>query len=166
MCEAYLSEIRIFPWTFAPKGWALCNGALLQIAQNNALYSLLGINFGGDGKTTFGLPNLIGRVPIHLGTKYGFAKSGGEVSHKLTVAEIPAHTHQAVASGDTANSGAAAGNYWGVSTYPLYASGTPTASMAGNAISTIGTDTPHQNMAPSLVLNFCICTIGVYPPRD
>lgn len=166
MSEAYISEIRLFTWSYAPNGWAFCDGSILQIVQNQALYSLIGKAYGGDGVKTFGLPDLRGRVPIQWGTKFPYAQNGGEISHKLTLAEIPTHTHLPTASGDSANSGAAAGNYWGVSSYQLYSSDTPSAAMSTNAVSTTGTDTPHQNMAPSLVLNLCICMVGLYPPRD
>src|SRR3954468_937159 len=98
MAEPFLSEIRVFSFNFAPKGWALCNGQLLPINQNQALFSLLGTTYGGNGQTTFALPNLQGRVPIHMGNGHNLGQAGGETAHTLTISEIPTHTHSAVAT--------------------------------------------------------------------
>ena len=162
---AYLSELRIFSFPFAPKGWVVCDGRLLPIAKNTALYSLLGTAYGGDGQVSFGLPDLRMRVPMHVGTGITLGQLGGEATHQLLVAEIPSHTHSPMASKTDPNTGSPSNAYWcqntGVSPY-----GPPgTQTMATAAVIPTGNDVPHENMSPYLVVNICICVAGIFPTR-
>jgi microcystin-dependent protein len=170
MSDPYLAEIKIVGFNFAPRGWAFCDGQILPINQNQALYSLLGTTYGGDGRTTFALPDLRGRTPIHMGTGSGLTQRNlgsrsGEERHSLTVNEIPSHTHVARASsvsGDapvpTGNVLAAANNAYGPpnNLTPLHA-GSLAASGAGQG---------HENMQPYLTLSFCIALQGLFPSRN
>jgi microcystin-dependent protein len=165
MSTPYLSEIKIFSFSFAPKGWALCNGQLLPINQNQALFSLLGTTYGGDGITNFALPNLQGRIPIHTGNGFVLGELGGEQTHTLVNTEMPEHTHSAIASSNAANSGAAPGNFWANGNQPAYASST-NAAMSTASVSSVGGGQPHENMAPYLVLNFCIALSGIFPSQN
>lgn len=165
MATPFLSEIRIFSFTFAPKGWAFCNGQLLPINQNQALFSLMGTTYGGDGKTTFALPNLQGRMPIHEGAGFTLGQVGGEQNHTLISPEMPLHTHAATASSNPANAGAAPGNFWANGNQPAYASNA-NASLAPATVNNIGGSQPHDNMPPYLVLNFCIALSGIFPSQN
>ena len=168
MAEPFLSEIRIMPFVFAPKGWALCNGQLLPINQNQALFSLLGTTFGGDGQTTFALPNFQGRTPIHVGNGHTLGEQGGAQSHTLSITELPTHTHSLQGSSVLGNSvnpkSVTAGNVLASDPGNAYAS-TSDALTALNAasISNIGGSQAHLNMQPFLVLNFCIALQGIFP---
>src|SRR5690348_9824796 len=115
MSEPFIAEIRIISFTYPPKGWAFCNGQLLPINQNQALFSLLGTMYGGDGRTTFALPNLQGRTPFHVGPGFTQGQTGGEDAHTLTGNELPAHTHQAIASSNAADQASPVNNYWAAS---------------------------------------------------
>ena len=164
MPTPYLSELKIFPYGFVPKGWALCDGRVLPINQNQVLFSLLGTAYGGNGTTTFALPNLMGAVPMHVGTKMIRGQTGGESTHKLIISEIPLHTHQAIASSlpnpdiNTPNN-----NFWATTpTYDYYGSES-NGQMSPNAIGLTGLSYPHDNMAPYLVLNICIAITGLFP---
>lgn len=164
--EPFVGEIAIVAFDFPPVGWALCNGQILSIAQNTALFSLIGTYYGGNGVNTFALPNLQGRVPIHQGGGFVIGQAGGEAVHLLTTAEVPAHTHALL--GDTANgtSDTPAGlhparNPAGI---PAYGAGAG-ASMAADAIGATGGGTPHNNLPPYLTLNFIIALTGIYPSR-
>jgi microcystin-dependent protein len=166
MTEAYLGEIRIYAFNFPPTGWALCNGQELQINQNQALFALLGTNYGGNGVTTFALPNLQGRVPIHVASDYALGQAGGEAAHALTIAEMPAHRHIPVASGAAADKPSPDGNQWAVNAnYQAYSSQS-NESLSPAAVAEAGAGLPHENMSPYLALNFCIALMGVFPPRD
>lgn len=171
MADPFLGEIRLFGFSYAPQGWAKCDGQLLQIQQNNALYSLLGIRYGGDGRTNFNLPDLRGRVPLHRGTGYTIGQKGGVEGVSLTYDTLPAHNHPAygtTAPGDTwkPNSATALATSTDA-TDPIYlAPQTSMLSMNAAVISVSGGNQPHNNMQPSLVLNFCIATTGIYPPRS
>jgi microcystin-dependent protein len=165
MAEPFLSEIRIVSFSFPPKGWALCNGQLMQINQNQALFALLGTTYGGDGRTTFALPNLQGRVPFHVGNGFTLGQTGGEAGHTLSLPELPAHRHRAFGTSATADQASPAGNLWAQGAASAYG---PTADvpMSPMALSNAGGSQPHENMAPYLVLNFVIALQGVFPPRS
>ena len=165
MSEPFLSEIKIVSFNFAPKGWALCNGQLLPINQNQALFSLLGTTYGGDGRVNFALPNLQGRIPIHFGNGHTLGEVGGEENHTLIASEMPAHTHTFSASNATPNQGTPAGNMW-ASNSGAYSSAQPGATMNLASISTAGGSQPHTNLQPFLVLNFIIALQVIFPSRS
>ncbi|MGZ3837493.1 MAG: phage tail protein [Flavisolibacter sp.] len=168
MATPYIGEIRLFGGNFAPFGWAFCNGQLLSIAENSALFNLIGTTYGGDGQNTFALPDLQGRVPLHMGTGPGLSafvigESGGTETETLTVSQIPSHTHvvSAAASGQSDNP---AGNVWGGSTGGLPYSASPgTLTMNAGSIQASGGSQPHENMTPFLVVSYIIAIEGVYP---
>jgi microcystin-dependent protein len=176
MAEPFLGELRLFSFAFAPKYWALCNGQLLPINQNQALYSLLGNYYGGDGKTTYALPDLRGRTPIHRGGSSGanpgyvIGQAGGEQVHTVTGNEMPRHSHSVMVSlggGDTANpSGKLLATT--VENFPAYASASSANAIELNpkSVANAGGGQPHQNMQPFLTLSFCIALRGIYPTRD
>ncbi|MCS7459125.1 tail fiber protein [Paenibacillus doosanensis] len=169
MSEPFLGQIALFSFPFPPKGWALCNGQLLQISQNTALFSILGTVYGGDGVRTFALPNLQGRVPIHTREVPGestitLGMSAGEASHTLTIGEMPTHTHAVAASGDTATSKTPQNNLWAKTAVSSYHT-TYNARMSAAAVKTAGGSQPHENMQPYLTLNFCIALQGIFPSR-
>lgn len=182
MAEPFLAEIRIFPFGYAPKGWALCNGALLQIQQNTALYSLIGITFGGDGRTNFNLPDLRGRVPVHPGPQtsrtdaVAYGQKGGAEIVAVTTAQLPAHTHPVyanAANGDMVTPvTSTAGFIWAEADLPdstlqnAYSPATvPIATMDPTIISNEGGGVAHNNIQPSQPVNYCIALTGYYPPR-
>jgi microcystin-dependent protein len=165
MSEPFLGEIRIFSFNFPPKGWALCNGQLLQISTNQALFSLLGTTYGGDGRTTFALPNLQGRVPFHIGSSFTQGQSSGEAAHTLTISEIPTHTHVPVGSSNNASAVSPASNLWASLSGGGYLS-TANTTMNPASILSSGGSQPHDNMSPYLVLNFCIALTGIFPSQN
>jgi len=166
----YIGEIRLFAGSFAPSGWALCNGQLLSINQNMALFSLLGTTYGGDGQTNFALPNLQGRVPIHASNEFVIGQTGGEVAHTITLNELPEHTHAATAtrqgSKQEGTSNDPNGHYPAASPTNAYGttSGTNMATTTLNT-STTGNGIPVNNMQPYLVVSYIIALQGVYPSR-
>lgn len=174
MSEAFLSEIRIMSYGFAPRGWAQCNGQLLPINQNQALFSLLGTTYGGDGRVNFALPDLRGRVAIHRGAayrggpSYTLGEKAGEAAHTVTMNEMPTHVHS-VAASSAANNGVAApaNNYLGGAnnTYHAVKNASLTTINSGTVTNTGGSQ-PHNNMQPYLTLNFCICLMGVFPSQN
>ena len=166
MAAPYLGELRIFSFSFAPRGWALCNGQLLPINQNQALFSILGTTYGGNGTTNFALPNLQGRVPMHTATAYPLGSTGGEDSHQLTAAEIPGHTHQANGSTKPANTRSITGNVWATTSTNQYAMGSATTNLNPAAIADTGSGAAHENRPPMLGLNICIALTGIYPSRS
>jgi microcystin-dependent protein len=163
MAEPFLSEIRIMSFGFAPKGWALCNGQLLPINQNQALFSLLGTTFGGNGQTTFALPDLRERVPIHVGSGHTIGERGGEQAHTLSIAEMPTHTHTVKASTQLGDQTVPAGNFLARSHYNLYGNPANLTALAPATVANVGGSQAHLNMQPFLVLNFCIALQGIFP---
>ncbi|HEY3567645.1 MAG TPA: tail fiber protein [Thermoanaerobaculia bacterium] len=166
MAEPFLSEIRIMSFGFPPKGWALCDGQLLPINQNQALFSLLGTTYGGDGRVNFGLPDLQGRVPIHMGSGHTLGERGGEQGHTLSISEIPTHTHSLVGTSSTGSLIIAAGNLLGTSPSQMYqAPDNNLAAMSAASIANVGGSQAHLNMQPFLVLNFSIALQGIFPSQ-
>lgn len=181
MADPFVAEIRIFPFNFAPKGWAFCDGQILPISQNTALFSLLGTNYGGDGKSTFALPNLQGNAALDAGQGQGLSprslgQIGGSQTVTLLVSEMPAHNHvlfgcdaDATATSPTGQLPAKGqwdnGTSFGV--VGAYSTGTPgNVMMAPQALNVAGQSLPHDNMQPYLTLNFCIALQGIFPPRS
>lgn len=165
MGTPFIGEVKIMAFNFAPKGWAACNGQLLPINQNQALFSLLGTTYGGDGRVNFALPNLQGRVPLHLGNGFTQGQAGGEAAHTLSIGELPTHTHTPGASSAGASVSNPVGNLWADAGKNNYNTATNT-TMAPQAISNVGGSQPHDNMSPYLVLNFCIALQGVFPSQN
>lgn len=166
MSEPFLGEIRLFALNYAPKGWALCNGQMLPINQNQALFSLLGTTYGGNGQTTFALPDLQGRAPVHFGGSMNLGESAGEAAHILTTQEMPAHTHLVSAASAAANAVSPEGRVWAAKENSYAPVDAPEYTMSPAALSSAGGSQPHSNMQPYQVLNFCIAMQGIYPSRD
>ncbi|GGA12684.1 tail Collar domain-containing protein [Paenibacillus marchantiophytorum] len=173
--DPFVGEICLFPFNFAPKGWAFCNGQLLPISQNTALFSLLGTYYGGDGKSTFALPDLQGRVPMHPGqgaglSLYDLGQTGGSDTVTLLNAELPIHSHSLQYGATPGSQEAPTGQIWkdtgGRRGALAYTGAVNTAAMGAEAILPSGGGQPHNNMQPYLTLNFCIALQGVYPPRS
>lgn len=164
MSEPFLGEIRLFPFAYAPQGWALCDGSLLEIPKNMALFTLLGVTFGGDGVKTFGLPDLRGRVPACPGFAVKYGQMGGEEGHVLTLGEIPWHTHQAMSSSASGTTKEAPGHVWAGSATKPYRD-TANDWMNLQALTLSGEGKAHNNMQPYIVGNYCIATAGIYPTR-
>lgn len=184
MTTPYVSEIRLMAFNFAPKGWAFCNGQLLPIAQNQALFALLGTTYGGDGIRTFALPNLQGRVPIHAGPGYNLGQSGGENTHTLATAEMASHNHALTGQNSVsqtvqgsalpgpthylANAQVALANTspQAYATADYYGTGPANRTFAATAIGQTGNSQGHPNEQPYLVLTFCIALVGIFPTRS
>jgi microcystin-dependent protein len=169
MSEPFLAEVRIMSFNFAPRGWSFCNGQILPINQNQALFALLGTTYGGNGTTTFALPNLQGCVPIHAGNGFTQGQSGGEASHMLVTAEMPAHTHQAHAYSGAASTQNPGGNSWArdaASITSPYGKGTASGAMNAGNVALAGGNQSHNNMQPYLVLSYCIALQGIFPSRN
>ena len=175
MSNPFLAEIRIFPFNFAPKGWAFCDGQILPLSQNTALFSLLGTTYGGDGKSNFALPNMQGNAPMFYGQGPGLSlhdigETGGSDTVTLLDSEIPSHSHALMASSHAANIDTPGPNNSMARTTPalLYTppgTGVTAVQMSDNVIAPAGGDQPHNNLMPYLTLNFCIALQGVFPPR-
>ena len=171
MAEPFLSEIRIFSFNFPPKGWAFCNGQLLPINQNQALFSLLGTVYGGNGQTNFALPNLRGRAPIHEGSGHTLGEAAGSTAVTIGQQQMPAHTHflnnnMAVVDANTnATQGAPSGNNWANTGKAQWSTSAPNAVMNPQSVGNVGGSQPHTNMQPYLILNFCIALQGIFPSQ-
>jgi len=164
MAEPFLSEIRIMSFNFAPKGWALCSGQLLPINQNQALFSLLGTTYGGDGRVTFSLPDLRGQVPIHVGRGHTLGERGGEQAHTLSIAEMPTHSHVLNGTSNQGGNTPAANTVLGKSApQAAYGGASNLVPQAPQSISSAGGSQPHLNMQPFLTLTFCIALQGIFP---
>lgn len=181
MSEPFLGEIKIIAWNFPPKGWAFCNGQLLPINQNQALFAILGTTYGGNGQTTFGLPNLEGRVPAHVGNGIVLGQLGGQQSHTLNISELPAHTHALVVDNVGADTTSANGNTPastltvaqgiaartdGTTTPVTIFAPSPNSTMNPAAVVATGGNQPHENMSPYLVVNFVIALQGIFPSQN
>ena len=169
MADAFIGEIRAFGFNFAPRGWATCEGQLLTISQNTALFSLLGTNYGGNGQTTFALPDLRGRSAVGYGQspfgRYGFGEERGDSTVTLLASEMPAHAHGVNASTGNASTGEAVGNLPAQSARNVYGLASA-ATMAAGAITNSGGSQPHNNMSPYLTTIYCIALQGIFPPRS
>ena len=171
MSEPFLSEIKIVSFNFPPKGWALCNGQLLPINQNQALFSLLGTTYGGNGQTNFALPNLRGRVPIHEGSGHTLGEAAGSTAVTINIQQLPTHPHtlnsnMAVVDANTnATQGAPTGNNWANTGKTQWCTSQPNAVMNPQAVTNVGGSQPHNNMMPYLVLNFIIALQGIFPSQ-
>ena len=168
MAEPFLSEIRVMSFVFAPKGWALCNGQLLPINQNQALFSLLGTTFGGDGRVNFALPDLRGRTPIHVGSGHTLGERGGEQAHTLSIAELPTHTHVLQGSSALGNSvnprSVSAGHLLARDPGNAYTSAPQgLVALQAASVTNTGGSQAHLNMQPFLTLSFCIALQGIFP---
>lgn len=162
MAEPFLSEIRIMSFVFAPKGWALCNGQLLPIAQNQALFSLLGTTFGGDGRVNFALPDLRGRVPTHVGSALTLGARGGEQAHTISIGELPQHVHVLNGGNANADNNDPSDRFLGNAT-GLYHSASALVSLNSSMVTNVGGSQAHLNMQPFLTLSFCIALQGIFP---
>lgn len=163
MSEPFLGEVKMISWNYPPKGWAFCNGQMLQISQNQALFAILGTTYGGNGQTTFALPNLQGRLPLHFGDGFNLGQASGETAHTLTLQELPAHNHilqGTAANGDTPTPAtlANANNF--------YSTAGPNTTLTPGSIGNVGGSQPHDNMSPYLALNFIIALQGIFPSRN
>jgi microcystin-dependent protein len=165
MSQPYVGEIRIFAGNFAPAGWMFCSGQLLPISEYETLFNLIGTTYGGDGQSTFGLPDLRGRVPIHMGNGFTLSENGGAESVTLTTSTIPAHTHPCMATTNgqavtTPNNALLAQG-----TNAIYVQGNPNAQMSALSVSMVGGSQPHDNFQPYLCVNFIISLFGVFPSQ-
>jgi len=171
MSEPFVGEIRMFAGNFAPRGWAFCDGQLLAVSQNDALFSLLGTIYGGDGRTTFGLPDLRGRIPIHAGSGPGLlprqlGSKGGSETETITVNQLPSHSHVMRASTNAASGNDPTGGLIGDSpSVDVFTESSPSVSLAPEAISTVGGSRSHTNLMPFLCIHFIIALLGIYPSR-
>ncbi|HSW13535.1 MAG TPA: tail fiber protein [Solimonas sp.] len=169
MAEPFISEIRLFSFSFPPKSWALCNGQLLPINQNQALFSLLGTTYGGDGRVNFALPDLRGRVPMHVGGNHTLGERAGAQAHTLSVDEMPAHVHNMMVSAEAASTANPANALPAITQVPVYRPGSGSIQLAGQEQTTVGStggQQAHLNLQPFLGLSFCIALQGIFPSRN
>lgn len=171
MSEPFLAEVRMVGFNFPPRGWALCDGQILPINQNQSLYSLLGTTYGGDGRTSFALPDLRGRTPIHVGRSNGgvqheLGQKSGEESHTLSEPEMPQHTHKLLATNTGNGSTSPADNVFANAGADLYNAADSLVDLNAGAVSNVGGGQAHENMQPYLALNFCIALRGLFPSRN
>jgi len=165
MGEPYIGEIRMVGFNFAPAGWALCQGQLMAISENDALFNLIGTTYGGDGQTTFALPNLQSRAPVHQGSGFTIGEVAGVESVTLTLSQIPSHNHPALAQSENGNQGSPANGVWAGSTLLQYTNNNANATMKSGLVGQSGGSQPHDNMMPFLTINFIISLYGVYPTQ-
>lgn len=164
MAQPYVGEIRMFAGNFAPAGWMFCEGQLLPISENETLFQLIGTTYGGDGQSTFALPELRGRIPLHQGNGFILAETGGAETVTLTVNQIAAHSHPLVASSGLGNDPNPAANVLAESSVAsLYQSGAPSTAMAAQSVSSVGGSQPHENFQPYLCVNYIISLFGIFP---
>ncbi|MFD2673525.1 phage tail protein [Marinicrinis sediminis] len=169
--DGFLGEIRIFAGRYAPEGWAMCNGQLLAISQNDALYSLIGTTYGGDGINSFALPDLRGRLPLHQGerpsssTLFRMGQRGGSEEITLLSSQMPSHTHS-VSSSKVGSTDNPTNAFWGTGPSPLYSDNSPSSMMSSQAISKSGGNLAHENMMPFLALTYIIALVGTFPTRS
>ena len=167
MSEPFLAEIRIVGFNFAPRGWAFCDGQILPINQNQSLYSLLGTTYGGDGRTSFGLPDLRGRTPIHVSDGHREGQKSGEEKHTLTIAEMPQHSHTFRVANKTFNNRTPDGNVLATSALPTYIDYEATnKTLNTGTVLPVGSEQNHENMQPYIALAFCIALQGLFPSRN
>jgi microcystin-dependent protein len=166
MGQPYVGEIRIFAGNFAPAGWAFCDGSVLPIVENETLFNLIGTTYGGDGQNTFALPDLRGRLPVHMGSGYTIAQAAGEEQVTLTAPQIPAHTHPLAASSAAGTQASPAGNVLaGSAAVALYSGNAPNQQLNPQSVQNAGGNQPHDNMPPFLALSFIISLFGVFPSQ-
>lgn len=165
MSQPFIGEIRMFAGNFAPVGWAFCNGALIPISENDALFNLIGTTYGGDGQNTFALPDLQSRVPVHVGPGFALGQSGGSESVTLSTSQIPAHSHVPEANSNPGTQANPSGGVWAQSTLGQFSSAAPSVTMDPAALGSTGGSQPHDNMVPFLVVNFIISLFGVFPSQ-
>ncbi|MEP6491702.1 MAG: tail fiber protein [bacterium] len=166
MSEPFLSEIKVVSFNFPPKGWALCNGQTLPINQNQALFSLLGTTYGGNGQSTFALPNLQGRLPIHNGNGFTLGQTAGTTSVTVNMTQLPTHQHQLMASSNSAGTTADPSNAFLAPVNGGYATPSNLTTLGPDSITSVGGSQAHNNMMPYLVLNFIIALQGIFPSRN
>ncbi len=166
MSSPYIGEIRLFAGNFAPAGWMFCEGQLLPISEYDTLFNLIGTTYGGDGQSTFALPDLRGRVPVHMGNGFILSQMGGEESVTLTTNQLPAHSHMPQANTGSGTQASPAGNVWANSTNLPYSASAPTAAMDPSAIGMDGGSQPHDNMVPYVCIDFIISLFGIYPTQS
>jgi len=168
MGTPYLGEVKMISWNFAPQGWAFCNGQFLPINQNQALFSILGTTYGGDGRTTFALPDLRGRTPIHMGQGFVLGERGGEYAHTLNISELAAHTHVPNCNGTVggANLGVVTSNYWADGGKSIYSTAAPNTLLLPQATNPVGGSQAHENTCPYLAIYFIIALQGIFPSQN
>ena len=167
MSSPFIGEIRMFAGNFAPVGWAFCNGALIPISENDALFNLIGTTYGGDGQNTFALPNLQSRIPMHVGPGFALGQSAGTESVTLTVSQIPAHSHVPQAQSAAGTAASSSNAVWANSSLGQFDNTNPAdATMAASSMGLTGGSQPHDNMVPFLVVNFILSLFGVFPSQS
>ena len=165
MSNPYIGEIRMFAGNFAPNGWLLCQGQTIFIADNDALFALIGTTYGGDGQTTFNLPNLQSRIPVHAGSGYTLSQQGGAEQVTLNTQQMPSHSHPLAAQSANVSITNPTNNVWAGSALNIYSSDAPTVNMNPQAIGAAGGSQPHENVMPILAINFIICLFGIFPTQ-
>ena len=166
MSQPYVGEIRMVGFSFAPVGWATCDGQLTAISQNTVLFDLIGTTYGGDGQNTFALPDLRGRLPLHMGNGFVQGGNGGQETVTLTTNQLPAHSHVPLCNSAASDSTKPTSNYWGNWADAQFSDQTPAASMNAGAVGSVGGSQPHDNMIPFLAINFIISLFGIFPSQN